>query len=99
MMNGFDAMEGVRGRERILVIRTAQEAGSLVHVSVRDAGVGFDEQDVDGLFSPFKTKKAQGMGLATSRSIIEAHGGKIWAERNADRGATFYFTLPVEASV
>ncbi|MCH8959974.1 MAG: response regulator [Bacteroidetes bacterium] len=100
MMNGFDAMEGVPTPERILVIRTAQEAGSLVRVSVRDAGVGFDGQDVEELFAPFKTTKAKGlgMGLAISRSIIEAHGGKIWAEDNADRGATFHFTLPVEVS-
>ncbi len=100
MMNGFDAMEGVPTPEGILVIRTAQEAGSLVRVSVRDAGVGFDGQDVEELFAPFKTTKAKGlgMGLAINRSIVEAHGGKIWAERNADRGATFHFTLPVDTS-
>ena len=82
------------------VMRTAQEDASAVRVWVRDAGVGCDEQDVEGLFAPFTTTKAKGMGmgLAISRSIVEVHGGKIWAENNADRGATFHFTLPVEAS-
>ena len=62
--------------------------------------MGFDGQDAEDLFATFHTTKAKGMGmgLAISRSIIEAHGGKIWAEDNVDRGATFHFTLPVEAS-
>ena len=58
IMNGFDAMEDVPTPERILVIRTAQEAGSLVRVSVQDAGVGFDGQDAEGLFAAFHTTKA-----------------------------------------
>ncbi len=100
IINGFDAMEGVQKAKHKLVIRTVLEDASAVRVSVQDAGVGFDEQDVGGLFEPFMTTKVKGMGmgLTISRSIVEAYGGTIWAERNADRGATFHFTAPLEAS-
>ena len=66
-------------------------------VSVRDFGAGIDEAHRDKLFEPFYTTKpgGMGMGLAISQRIIHAHGGSIWAENNPDRGATFYFTLPI----
>ena len=97
ILNGFDAMQNVPIRERRLVIQTALQGENTVCVSVQDTGVGFKELDADRLFEPFRTTKADGlgMGLAINRSIIEAHGGKIWARENADRGATFQFTLPV----
>ena len=95
--NGFDAMKSVSIGERTLVIETADDAGSAVRVSVHDIGVGVDEQNIQSLFTPFHTTKANGlgMGLAISRSIIQKHRGKIWAERNPDRGMSFHFTLPV----
>ena len=79
------------------MIQTALQGENAICVSVKDTGVGFNERDADRLFEPFHTTKADGlgMGLAINRSIIEAHGGKIWARENADRGATFQFTLPV----
>ena len=81
---------------RTLVIETADNAASKVRVSVHDTGLGVDEQNIQNLFTPFHTTKAEGlgMGLAISRSIIEQHLGKIWAERNPDRGMSFHFTLP-----
>ncbi|MCZ6643147.1 MAG: ATP-binding protein, partial [Gammaproteobacteria bacterium] len=97
ILNGFDAMQNVPIGERRLVIQTALQGENAICVSVLDTGVGFNERDADRLFEPFHTTKADGlgMGLAINRSIIEAHGGKIWACKNADRGATFQFTLPV----
>ena len=94
--NGFDAMNSVSIGERTLVIETADDMASGVHVSVHDTGVGVDEQNMQSLFTPFHTTKAKGlgMGLSISRSIIEEHRGRIWAERNPDRGMSFYFTLP-----
>src|SRR5260370_28438594 len=69
-----------------------------VVITVRDSGIGFDPQHVDRLFSAFYTTKPQGlgMGLTISRSIIEAHGGRLWAKANVPRGAVFQFTLPVD---
>jgi C4-dicarboxylate-specific signal transduction histidine kinase len=69
-----------------------------VLITVRDSGIGFDPQHVDRLFSAFYTTKPQGlgMGLTISRSIIEAHGGRLWAKANVPRGAVFQFTLPVD---
>ena len=66
-------------------------------VSVTDTGVGLTANDLERVFSAFFTTKAAGtgMGLAISRTIVESHGGKLWAEANVERGATFHFTLPV----
>jgi two-component system sensor kinase FixL len=68
----------------------------MVEVSVSDRGTGLTSDKLDKIFQPFFTTKKEGlgMGLSISRAIIEAHGGKLWAENNAGRGATFYFTLP-----
>ncbi len=95
--NGFDAMKSMPIGERTLVIETAEGAASAVRVSVHDTGVGVAEQNMQSLFTPFHTTKAEGlgMGLAISRSIIQKHRGEIWAERNPDRGMSFHFTLPV----
>ena len=77
------------------MIQTRQADGA-VRVSVRDQGPGIPGDTLPRIFETFYTTKpsGMGMGLAISRSIVEAHGGKIWAENNPDRGATFAFTLP-----
>ena len=80
---------------RELLVTTSAEDG-FVELSVKDHGKGFDDGMADRLFEPFFTTKPQGigMGLAINRTIIEAHGGRIWAASNEDRGATFHFRLP-----
>jgi len=74
------------------------EGKSFVLITVTDSGIGLTAEDLPKLFQTFYTTKADGMGmgLAISRSIVEAHGGRLWATPNADLGATFQFTLPVE---
>jgi signal transduction histidine kinase len=83
--------------ERRLVVHTAWHDKTAVCVSIQDAGIGFGGSNTDRLFEPFHTTKAEGlgMGLPICRSIIEAHGGKIWARENPDGGAVFQFTVPV----
>ncbi len=79
-----------------MLIRTEQEDGGRVRVSVRDAGVGVDAQGIEKLFDAFYTTKGDGMGigLSVSRSIIESHHGRLWAEPNDGPGATFSFSIP-----
>jgi PAS domain S-box-containing protein len=92
MVNGIEAM-GTAGGE--LIIRTRHDENGLM-VSVSDTGVGIPADKIEQIFSAFMTTKpaGTGMGLAISRTIVESHGGKLWAEANAGPGATFYFTLP-----
>jgi C4-dicarboxylate-specific signal transduction histidine kinase len=92
MVNGIEAMEEAGGE---LVIRTGQANGQ-VEVSVTDAGVGIPPDRMEQIFNSFTTTKAAGtgMGLAISRTIVESHEGRLWAEANAGRGATFSFALP-----
>jgi len=100
MMNGIDAMKDVEGtRELAIKSQPADNADCLVSVS--DTGVGLPAQQADQIFNAFFTTKPHGtgMGLSISRSIVESHGGRLWAGRNAPRGATFYFTLPSKAQV
>jgi C4-dicarboxylate-specific signal transduction histidine kinase len=96
VINGMEAMASVDDRLRELVIRTERHDDDHVVVAVQDAGVGIDAQKTDELFSAFYTTKldGMGMGLSISRSIIEAHGGRLWATPNPDHGATFHFALP-----
>jgi signal transduction histidine kinase len=96
LRNASDAMADVHDRPRQLLIRTEREDGNRVRVSVRDAGVGVDPQNVDKLLDPFYTTKTDGMGigLSISRSIIERHHGRLWAEANDGPGATFSFSIP-----
>jgi PAS domain S-box-containing protein len=96
VMNGMEAMTAVTDRPRVLVIRAHRHEGELVLIEVRDSGAGIEPQVIDNLFNAFFTTKpsGMGMGLSISRSIIEAHGGRIWATRNSGPGATFQFTLP-----
>jgi len=96
VMNAIEAMASVADRPRQLVIGSRPHEGDHVSVDVQDAGVGIDPNSVGQLFSAFFTTKAggMGMGLSISRSIIEAHGGRLWATPNATHGATFHFSLP-----
>lgn len=100
MVNGMDAMKAVDPAKRVLIIfgrAEAVDAAPAIVLAVRDEGTGFDPADLHRLFEAFFTTKAtgMGMGLAISRSIVEAHGGKLWGEPNPTRGATFYLRLPV----
>jgi PAS domain S-box-containing protein len=99
VMNGIDAMQSVTGRPRELVIRSRQDEPEQVLVSVTDYGVGISAENADRLFTAFFTTKSSGMGMGLSicRSIMEAHGGRLWASANLPHGATFQFSLPVSA--
>lgn len=94
--NAFEAMQAQDEATRMLAVCTACETRDVITVTVQDNGIGLDEESMARLFHPFFTTKAGGMGLglALSRFIIEAHGGWIWAARNAPRGLTVSFTLP-----
>ena len=89
-------MASVTDTPRTLVIRTREHKSHAALVAVEDEGIGTDADDLNQLFSPFYGTKpnGMGMGLAISRSIIEAHGGRIWATRNDGPGMTFQFTIP-----
>jgi signal transduction histidine kinase len=82
-------------RARLLVIRTLPGEGDEVRVAVRDSGIGFDPQNAEQMFDAFHTTKpgGLGMGLSISRSIVESHGGRLWAVPNDGPGATFQFTF------
>jgi C4-dicarboxylate-specific signal transduction histidine kinase len=99
LMNGIEAMQSTTDRPRELVIRSRQDDAHGVLVSVTDCGVGISPEDADRLFNVFFTTKSGGMGMGLSicRSIVEAHGGRLWATANLPHGATFQFTLPVNA--
>ena len=99
IINAIEAMSGISEGPRKLQVVTGKDELQGVVVTVRDSGPGLDPDILDHLFTAFYTTKPQGMGmgLAISRSIIEAHGGRLWATANKHRGATFQFTLPVDA--
>ncbi|MEA2941917.1 MAG: hypothetical protein QOD09_2446, partial [Bradyrhizobium sp.] len=99
VMNGAEAMQSITDRPRELMIRSGQEERQFVLVSVTDCGAGISAENADRLFNAFFTTKSSGMGMGLSicRSIMEAHGGRLWATANLPHGATFQFTLPVNA--
>jgi signal transduction histidine kinase len=99
VMNGIEAMQSVTDRSRELVIRSRLDETQHVLVSVTDCGVGISAENADQMFTPFFTTKSGGMGMGLSicRSIMETHGGRLWATANMPHGATFQFTLPVNA--
>lgn len=96
LRNACDAMVGVNDRPRRLLVRTERHGGDRVRVLVQDTGVGVDRDNLDKLFEPFHSTKSGGMGigLSISRSIVERHHGRLWAEPNAGPGATFAFSIP-----
>jgi C4-dicarboxylate-specific signal transduction histidine kinase len=96
IMNSIEAMTGANNQPRVLVVESRMDESGGVLVAVRDSGAGLGSQ-ADRLFTPFFTTKANGMGmgLPISRSLIESHGGRLWATTNSPHGAVFSFTLPV----
>jgi len=98
MINGLDAMKDGEGT-RELAIKSQQVDDDHLQVSVSDNGVGLPHQHADQIFNAFFTTKVHGtgMGLRISRTIVESHGGRLWASDNSPRGASFYFTLPLKA--
>ena len=95
-MNGVEAMASLDDRPRELVIRSRADETGQVLVAMQDCGEGIDPENLEKIFNAFYSTKSQGMGmgLAISRSIVEDHGGRLWARRNKGPGATFQFTLP-----
>jgi signal transduction histidine kinase len=95
MLNGIEAMKDTRGE---LTIRSELGKDGYLLISVSDTGVGLPVEQADQIFSAFFTTKPQGtgMGLSISRTIVESHGGRLWATANPGQGATFHFTLPAE---
>jgi two-component system, LuxR family, sensor kinase FixL len=100
IVNACEAMAGAPPSERQLTISTSPlEEGRAIQCSVADRGCGIRPGDAERIFQPFVTTKRQGLGLglAICRSIVEAHGGRLWAENTADRGAVFRFTASLGA--
>jgi len=97
MLNGIEAMSATDGLQRVLRIRTQPWESDEILVAIEDAGIGIAPRDLDQIFDAFFTTKVGGlgMGLSISRSIVEAHGGRLWAVSEPGRGAVFQFTLPV----
>jgi C4-dicarboxylate-specific signal transduction histidine kinase len=98
IVNAVEAMSGAGDGARELRISTGKDASNAVLVAVRDSGPGLDPKAMDRLFDAFYTTKAGGMGMGLSicRSIIEAHGGRVWATANVRQGAVFSFTVPID---
>jgi PAS domain S-box-containing protein len=96
VMNGIEAMSSVEERPRELIVRTQNEDAGQVRVTVQDSGIGLDPQSMERMFDAFYTTKhgGMGMGLSISRSIIENHGGKLWAVANDGPGISVQFTIP-----
>lgn len=97
LRNAYRAMRENAPDDRRVILRTEMLDNRMLQISVRDNGHGFGGMDPEQIFNPFFTTRPDGLGLGLtiSRSIVEAHGGKLWAEQNDDRGATFLFTLPL----
>jgi signal transduction histidine kinase len=95
IMNGVEAMRPMAEHERNLLIRTERREGDEVQVTLEDSGTGIDPRTQEEIFDAFYTTKpgGLGMGLAISRSIVENHGGRLWATPNQGPGSTFCFTL------
>jgi len=97
MLNGIDAMKDMNAGGELTIKSPRPESGQLL-ISVNDTGVGLPAQQADQIFNAFITKKVQGtgMGLPISRSIVESHGGRLWAADNSPPGASFYLSLPTK---
>ncbi|MFM0334562.1 two-component system sensor histidine kinase NtrB [Paraburkholderia strydomiana] len=100
LLNAFDALESRPSPGRVVTVEAKLDGKDMICVAVRDNGSGVPRNTFDKLFMPFFTSKREGLGLglSISRSIVDTHGGRIWAQNNQDRGASFCFTLPAEAT-
>jgi len=98
MLNGIEAMKNGGG---VLTVKSKIVEGGQIEISIKDTGPGLPTGQGDQIFDTFFTTKAQGsgMGLAISKSIVESHGGRIWADDHDERGATFHFTLPAAIEI
>jgi signal transduction histidine kinase len=104
VMNGIEAMSGMAGERRVLTIgaqRDELDGRPAVRITVQDLGSGIEPENMERLFEAFYSTKPQGMGmgLRIGRSIVEAHGGRMWAAPNAGPGAAFFFVLPANESI
>ena len=97
IMNAIEAMSGIRDRLRELTVVSGQDGPKAVRIEVRDSGTGLDSKGAERVFEAFYSTKAEGIGigLSISRSIVEAHGGRLWASPNEPHGAVFGVSLPV----
>jgi signal transduction histidine kinase len=97
MINSMEAMQSITDRPRELTIRSRRDGAHQLLLTVEDCGIGISAENAERLFNPFFTTKPTGMGMGLSicRSIIEAHGGRLWAESDLPQGAAFHFTLPL----
>ncbi len=98
VINGVDAMATITDRPREILVQSQPHESRYVLVAVRDSGIGISSENAERLFNAFFTTKpsGMGMGLSISRSIIMAHGGRLWVSPNADHGAAFQFTVPID---
>jgi signal transduction histidine kinase len=98
-MNGIEAMSAVMRRPRVLRVRSQIDGPGHVLIAVEDSGPGLAPEAMDRLFDPFFTTKpgGMGMGLSICRSIVDAHGGRLWASPQPARGTVFQFTVPTAA--
>jgi signal transduction histidine kinase len=98
ILNAGEAIASTEGGPREIRIAVSQPDSGQVAVAIRDTGVGVSASELERIFEHFVSSKPQGlgMGLAISRSIVEAHGGRLWATANPEAGATLQFTLPIE---
>lgn len=101
LINAMEAMDGDNGGARELLITSGKADANCALVAVSDSGPGFAPSDPECVFAPFYTTKPAGlgMGLSICRSIIESHGGRLWASANVPRGAIFQFTVPAHPDV
>jgi signal transduction histidine kinase len=101
LVNACEALATTDDARRELTVTTALRPPALVHVAVRDTGIGVKDGEIERLFTPFVSSKPNGlgMGLVISQSIVEAHGGRIWATANPDRGLTLHVALPTISEV
>ncbi len=97
LLNAFDAMKDCKPHDREVKVRAYDQGARWAQFSFTDGGSGLSVDKLEKIFQPFYTTKGEGlgMGLSICRSILEAHGGRLWAENNPNRGATFYFTVPI----